>query len=64
MGYHTESRCQYEPASISSAFKLSGAACLVGMWVGVVGCGYGLGVGVGGGGGGGGGGVPSQIGDM
>ena len=33
MGYHTESRCQYQPASFSSAFKLSGTACLVGVGV-------------------------------
>ena len=31
VGYHTESRCQYQPASFSSAFKLSGIACLVGV---------------------------------
>ena len=35
VGYHTESRCQYQPASFSSAFKLSGTACLVGVGVGV-----------------------------
>ena len=34
VGYHTESRCQYQPASFSSAFKLSGTACLVGVGVG------------------------------
>ena len=34
VGYHTESRCQYQPASLSSAFKLSGTACLVGVGVG------------------------------
>ena len=33
-GYHTESRCQYQPASFSSAFKLNGTACLVGVGVG------------------------------
>ena len=26
VGYHTESRCQYQPVSFSSAFKLSGTA--------------------------------------
>ena len=31
VGYHTEYRCQYQPASFSSAFKLSGIACLVGV---------------------------------
>ena len=31
VGFHTESRCQYQPASFSSAFKLSGTACLVGV---------------------------------
>ena len=31
VGYHTESRCQYQPASFSSAFKLSGTVCLVGV---------------------------------
>ena len=35
VGYHTESRCQYQPASFSSAFKLSDTACLVGVGVGV-----------------------------
>ena len=35
VGYHTESRCQYQPASFSSAFILSGTACLVGVGVGV-----------------------------
>ena len=30
VGYRTESRCQYQLASFSSAFKLSGTACLVG----------------------------------
>ena len=34
VGYHTESRCQYQPASFSSAFKLSGTACVVGVGVG------------------------------
>ena len=34
VGYHTESRCQYQPASFSSVFKLSGTACLVGVGVG------------------------------
>ena len=29
VGYHTESRCQHQPASFSSAFKLSGTACLM-----------------------------------
>ena len=27
VGYHTESRYQYQPASFNSAFKLSGTAC-------------------------------------
>ena len=30
VGYHTESKFQHQPASFSSAFKLSGTACLVG----------------------------------
>ena len=34
VGYHTESRCQHQPAIFSSAFKLSGTACLVGVGVG------------------------------
>ena len=34
-GYHKDSRCQYQPASFSSAFKLSGTACLVGVGLGV-----------------------------
>ena len=38
VGYHTESMCQYQPASFSSAFKLSGTACL--MVVGVGGWGF------------------------
>ena len=36
VGYHTESRCQHQPASFSSAFKLSGTACLVGVGFGCV----------------------------
>ena len=51
VGYHTEFRCQHQPASFSSAFKLSGTACLVGWWLG-----QGLGVW--------GGGFPPQIGHM
>ena len=35
INYHTESRCQHQPASFSSAFKLSGTACLVGWGRGV-----------------------------
>ena len=35
VGYHTESRWQHQPASFSSAFKLSGTACLVGWGLGV-----------------------------
>ena len=35
VGYHTESRCQNQPASFSSAFKLNGTACLVGVGYGV-----------------------------
>ena len=34
VGYHTESRCQYQPGSFSSAFELSGTACLVEVGVG------------------------------
>ena len=30
-GYHTDSRCQYQPASFSSVFTLSGTACHVGV---------------------------------
>ena len=33
--YHTESRLQHQPASFSSAFKLSGTACLMGVGDGV-----------------------------
>ena len=34
VGYHTESKFQHQPASFSSAFKLSGTACLVRVGVG------------------------------
>ena len=48
MGYHTEFRCQHQPACFSSAFKLSGTACLVGRGLGFGVGGWGWGVGGGG----------------